>query len=307
MDFEEMKPFIAITGATASGKSDLAMELCLRLCGEIISCDSMQVYRGMDIGTAKPTADDRARVPHHLIDIVDPGDSFSAADYQSAANAAAEEILSRGHLPVFCGGTGMYLEAVITGNTFSEAGSDPALRAELLTRDPGALYAELCEIDPEAARGIHPNNIKRVVRALEIYHATGMTKTEWDARSRTQSPEYQGRVLFLDYADRQQLYDRINARVDRMIALGLEQEVASLRLPAGSTSAQAIGYKEMLEYFSGALQFDEAVKKIKTASRNYAKRQLTWFRRRPYCVPLVIEKGKTFKDIVNIALKLLTD
>ena len=290
-----MKPFIAITGATASGKSDLAMELCLRLCGEIISCDSMQVYRGMDIGTAKPTADERARVPHHLIDIVDPGDGFSAADYQSAANAAAEEILSRGHLPVFCGGTGMYLEAVITGNAFSEAGSDPALRAEL------------CEIDPEAARGIHPNNVKRVVRALEIYHATGMTKTEWDARSRTQNPEYQGRVLFLDYADRQQLYDRINARVDRMIALGLEQEVASLHLPAGSTAAQAIGYKEMLEYFSGALQFDEAVEKIKTASRNYAKRQLTWFRRRPYCIPLVIEKGKTFKDIVNIALKLLTD
>ena len=169
------------------------------------------------------------------------------------------------------------------------------------------LLDELARVDPESAARLHPSDRRRIIRALEIYHATGMTKTEWDARSRTQSPEYQGRVLFLDYADRQQLYDRINARVDRMIALGLEQEVTSLQLPAGSTAAQAIGYKEMLEYFSGALQFDEAVEKIKTASRNYAKRQLTWFRRRPYCIPLVIEKGKTFKDIVNIALKLLTD
>jgi len=302
-----MKTFIAVAGPTASGKSALALQLCRQLNGEILSCDSMQIYRGMDIGTAKPTREEMAEIPHHLIDILDPDQSFSAAEYQVLAEAAAEDILARGKMPVFCGGTGLYLDAVITGNAFSDGDVDAELRRQLTEMDPAALYRRLQEIDPQSAAAIHPNNHKRVVRAMEIYETTGMTKTEWDARSRTAPPAYRGKVLVLDHTDRDELYRRINERVDRMMADGLAEEVRSLHLPPDSTAAQAIGYKELIACFQGKMTMEEAVEKIKTATRNYAKRQLTWFRRKPYSILIPVEKGQSFKDIVNNALKALTD
>ena len=307
MDTEKMKRFIAVAGPTASGKSALALQLCRQLDGEFISCDSMQIYRGMDIGTAKPTPAEMAEIPHHLIDILDPDQSFSAADYQPLAENAVENILSRGKMPIFCGGTGLYLDVVITGNAFSAGDTDTALRQQLTDMDPALLYRRLQEIDPQAAAAIHPNNHKRVVRAVEIYETTGMTKTEWDARSRTTPSEFRGKVLVLDHTDRDELYRRINDRVDQMMAAGLADEVRALHLPPDSTAAQAIGYKELIACFQGKMTLDEAVEKIKTATRNYAKRQLTWFRRKPYSIMLPVEKGQSFKDIVNNALKVLTD
>lgn len=301
-----MTRIIAVAGPTASGKTALALALAEQLNGEIISCDSMQIYRGMDIGTAKPDADKLSRVPHHLIDIADPCDSFSCAEYKILAVKAIADIASRGRIPVFCGGTGLYLDAVLTGNRFSECDADSAYREQLYKLEPAELYAMLREEDPTAADAIHINNKKRVIRALEIYKSTGTTKTEWDARSRLEPPAYSATVLVMDYEDREILYRRIERRVDDMMERGLLDEVRRLNLPRGSTAAQAIGYKELNAFLDGGCTLCEAVTEIKTATRNYAKRQMTWFRRRGYVTLLDIKEEYTFKNIVNNALKLLT-
>jgi len=305
-----MKNVLAVVGATASGKTALSIALAKALGGEIISCDSMQIYRGMDIGTAKPTEEEREGVPHHLIDIVDPSESFSVADYAPLAAKAIEDISARGKLPIFCGGTGLYLDAVLTANEYSEAASDPSLREELTreAEEKGALvlWERLKREDPASAEAIHPNNVKRVVRALEIKLLTGVPKSEWDKRSRLAPSPYNAVVLGLSYPDRAVLYGRIDKRVDIMLEAGLVDEVRSLiesgRLPRGSTAAQAIGYKEILAYLDGEVSLGEAVETLKTATRRYAKRQITWFGSKSYVTPVEVSGSistESFEKIVK--------
>ena len=304
---------IAIVGPTASGKSALAEALAERCGGEIVSCDSMQIYRGMDIGTAKPDAATRARVPYHLLDIADPTDDFSAMDYRAAAEAAVQDILHRGRLPVFCGGTGLYLDTFLRGDGGAPA-ADPALRAALLaeaeTGGADALYAELTRVDPAAAAVIHKNNLRRVVRALELYRATGIPKSEWDRRAAAMPPRYDAAVLCLTFCDRSRLYRRIDARVDAMMAAGLLDEVRRLAAAGvferSRTAAAAIGYKELLPCLAGGVAVEEAVAAVKQATRRYAKRQITWFSARPYITPLPVDDAAgplKFEEIVNNARK----
>ncbi len=271
---------VAIVGPTASGKTALSVEIAKRYGGEIISCDSMQIYRQMDVGTAKVTAEEMRGVPHHLINIASPHEEFSCADYATAARNAIEDIASRGKLPVFCGGTGLYLDSVLKNTEFSAAGKDEEYRAYLEREcSPETLHRMLAEVDPESAASIHQNNVKRVIRALEIYRVTGKTKTEWDALSRLAESPYDSVIIGLNYRSRETLYSRIDRRVDIMMEEGLLDEVRRLDAPEfrASTASQAIGYKEIIGYLDGVCSLDSAVEDIKQYSRNYAKRQLTWF------------------------------
>lgn len=280
-------PVIAVAGPTASGKSSLAMRLCKDYNGELISCDSMQIYRGMDIGTAKPSLRDRTEIPHHLIDICDPDVDFSAAAFADLAREAIADVHARGKMPILCGGTGLYLDSVLQGVDFGDMEPDLAYRAELLqfaeVNGVQALHDRLAAIDPEAAHSIHPNNVKRVARALEICHLSGMTKTEWDKNAIKKESPYSACILALDYKNRENLYARIHLRVDEMIEAGLEQEVRALLekgyLSPETTAGGAIGYKELLGYLRGSMTLAEAADALKTATRHYAKRQLTWLRR----------------------------
>ena len=305
---------IAIAGPTASGKSALALELCKRLNGELVSFDSMQIYRGLDIGTAKPTKAEQAEVRHHLIDICDPSESFSAADFAKCAHEAIADIRSRGKRAVLCGGTGLYLDSVLGRLDFGEIESDDKLREELFrfAEENGvdALHERLREIDPSAAETIHKNNVRRVVRAIEIYLLTGKTKTEHDRLAISNSP-YDSVIIALDYADREVLYNRINSRVDAMISAGLEDEVRELYASGGlspdTTAGQAIGYKEMLDYIRGIDTLEAAVEKIKLGTRRYAKRQLTWLRRNKSVNWLYPDKRGDFESIVGAAEKLIKE
>ena len=281
---------LAVVGPTASGKSALALELAERFGGEIVSCDSMQIYRGMDVGTAKPTAEERARVPHHMLDIRDPDEPYSAADYGEEAESVAETVLSRGGLPIFCGGTGLYLSAVLTGRHDDAPPSDPALRAELSERgktEDGRreLYDELLALDPASAAATHPNNLRRVVRALEIYRLTGTPKSVFDRESREREARFDCLILGLDFPERKDLYARIDRRVDGMMKDGLYDEAKRLwergYLAPKTTAGQAIGYRQFLPCFAGESSPEEAAEQIKLATRRYAKRQLTWFRAQP--------------------------
>ena len=276
-----VKPkLLAVVGPTASGKTSLSIALAKELGGEIVSCDSMQVYRGMDIGTAKPDEKEREGIPHHLIDVVSPDEPFSCADYAVLAKKAVGEILSRGHFPIFCGGTGLYLDAVLTGNVFAPDVPEETVKA-VRAMMPEERFRLLSEKDPEAAASIHPNNEKRVARALAVVLGTGVPKSEWDRRSRLAPKPYNALILGLDYRDRQTLYDRIDRRVDLMLENGLAEEARRLDLDRNSTAGQAIGYKELYLWMDGTLSFEEAAAKLKQNTRNYAKRQLTWFRRTP--------------------------
>lgn len=271
---------VAVVGPTASGKTALSVELARRYGGEVISCDSMQIYKSMDIGTAKVTADEMRGIPHHLINVVSPTEEFSCVEYAAAAKRTIEDISSRGKVPVFCGGTGLYLDSVLKNTEFSAAGKDEEYRAYLEREcSPETLHRMLREIDPESAASVHPNNVKRVIRALEIYRVTGKTKTEWDAISQTGESPYDSVIIGLNYSSRDTLYSRIDLRVDIMMADGLVEEVRRLDTPEfrASTASQAIGYKEILSFFDGKCTQEEAVDAIKQYSRNYAKRQLTWF------------------------------
>lgn len=307
---------IAVVGSTASGKSALALELAARLDGEIVSCDSMQIYRGMDIGTAKPTREEQARVPHHLIDIRDPEEDFSAMDFVAAAEQAVQDILSRGKVPVFCGGTGLYLDAFLRGGEVETPGADEAVRAELhaTVAEKGVLFLheELAKIDPVTALSVHPNNVRRVIRALEIYRATGIPKSEWDRRSAELPPRYDAVVLGLAYDDREVLYERIERRVDIMLQEGLLEETRRLLeqgvFERSRTAAGAIGYKELLPYLRGECDLESAVAELKTATRRYAKRQQTWFSAKPYVQWITANEGKTVRkseEIVNKSLMLI--
>ncbi len=316
---------IAIVGPTASGKTALSVELAKRLGGEIISCDSMQIYRDMDIGTAKVTEAEASGVPHHLVSFVSPSESFSCADYAAVAREKIKEITERGRVPIFCGGTGLYLDSVLTENEFSETGKDSVCRERLMSKSPDELYEELLRVDREAAEKTHKNNVKRVVRALEIYYATGITKTEWDRHSREKESRYDAVIIGLDFKDRETLYERINRRVDLMMENGLVSEVRSLDSESfrTGTASAGIGYKEILSYLDGNVTLSEAVEEIKKNSRNYAKRQLTWFRRNqrvrwiypdfPESYGAVGEKqsltpsGKEFELIVNYTESIINN
>jgi len=303
-----VKPkLIAVVGPTASGKTALSLRLAEALDGEILSCDSMQIYRGMDIGTAKPSPEERRGIPHHLIDIVSPEEAFSCADYKRLAEGAIRDVLSRGKTPIFCGGTGLYLDAVLTVSDFSPTVPE-GLREELQQEDPDALWEELLAVDPEAAATMHKNNRKRVIRALEIYRGTGKTKTEWDRLSRQSESPYDTLIIGLDYQSRQTLYDRIDRRVDLMLEQGLIEEVQALALDRSSTAGQAIGYKELYRWLDGLLPREEAIELLKKNTRHYAKRQLTWFRRNRDTLWFYLDTGDReaiFENIVNIAKKHL--
>ena len=277
---------VSILGPTASGKTGLAIELAKRLGGEIVSCDSMQLYRGMDIGTATPTGAEREGIPHHLMDVLDPSEEFSSADYVRLASAAIDDIASRGKVPILCGGTGLYHDALMQIGEFSEGDKDEKLRDELFAfaeeNGAQALHDRLRTIDPEAADAIHPNNIKRVVRAIEVYETTGKTKTETDREQLSPEKRYDDISFVIEYADRATLYSRIEKRVDIMMNDGLEREARELLLgdfSLSKTAAQAIGYKEFLPYFRGECSLDDVAAEIKLATRHYAKRQMIWFRR----------------------------
>ena len=304
---------LAIVGPTAGGKTALSVELAKRAGGEVISCDSMQIYRGMDIGTAKPTEEEMRGVPHHLLDIAEPEEAFSVCDYVSAATAAADDILSRGKLPVFCGGTGLYLDAFLRGGVADSPAGDPALRAALsesAAADGGeALFEELRRCDPESAAVIHPNNLRRVIRAVEIYRLTGVPKSEWDRRSRTFPPRYDAVVLGLRYDDRALLRARISARVDEMLAAGLAEETRRLWeagvFEKSPTAAAAIGYKELLPYLRGECTLAAAAQTLKIATAQYAKRQMTWFAAKDYVTWIPADeagKVRKFEEIVNNAV-----
>lgn len=305
----------AVVGCTASGKTSLAIELARRLDGEIICCDSMQIYKGMDIGTAKPTPEERAAVPHHLFDICSPEQTYSCADFVRDATAAVEEISSRGKLPVFCGGTGLYLDRFLRGGNSDEAQSDENLRRELeaFVREHGvdALHGRLRELDPESADAIHKNNVKRVIRAIEICMLSGRKKSEIDRENSALTERYDYTVIYPFYNDREILYGRINRRVDMMIEDGLVEETRRL-LEGGvfersQTASQAIGYKEIIPYIRGEASLSDCVELLKTATRKYAKRQMTWFNSKSYAQKIDMDEGgtlKTFEDIVNISKKL---
>lgn len=278
---------IAVVGPTASGKTALSVALAKALGGEVLSCDSMQIYRDMDIGTAKPTEEEREGVLHHLIDIAAADEPFSCAEYAALAKQTVAEVIARGKLPIFCGGTGLYLDGVLRGgNSYEKTETDPEYRAALerLAAEQGAeaVHAMLAEVDPAAAEATHPNNIKRVIRALEIYHTTGVTKTELDRRSVETESDYDALVIGIRFPDTEALYRRINLRVDLMLQQGLVEECRRL-MEAGvfersATAAQAIGYKELFPYLRGDLPLSDCAETLKMATRRYAKRQMTWFR-----------------------------
>lgn len=277
-------PIIVVCGPTASGKTRLAVELAKHFGGEVVSADSMQIYKGLNIATAKPTADEMQGVPHHLIDFLPNDKKFSVADYLPLARACIKDIHSRGKLAVVCGGTGLYISSLLDNVRFEEIKSDAALRAELenryKTEGAHAMWQKLFEIDPETANNVHENNAPRVIRGIEAYMLTGKTLSQLRRESITEESDYAPCVIFLDYADRAVLYDRINRRVDMMLEDGLVEECRAVYEQGGlETAFQAIGYKELIPYFEGAKPLEDCVCLIKQETRHYAKRQLTWFRR----------------------------
>ena len=276
---------ICICGPTASGKTALSVALAQQLHTEIISADSMQIYRGMDIGTAKPTEAERCGVPHHLLDICDPGEPFSVARYVELADAAAQDILRRGMIPVVAGGTGLYMDALIECSTFTGDETDLSIREKYqrMAAEQGNIAVHEClrRVDPEGAARLHPNNLKRVIRALEVYEQTGMTLDAFNRLHKRPAPKYQAIKIGVCPAERQVLYERIDKRVDQMLADGLLDETRRLleRGALAGTAAQAIGYKELLGFLQGEQPLEECVALLKQRSRNYAKRQLTWLKR----------------------------
>lgn len=306
---------VSVVGPTASGKTALAIALANELNGEIISCDSMQIYRMMNIGTAKPTKEEQEAAVHHLIDIVEPDVSFSCADYAVLAKKKIVEISNKGKLPIFCGGTGLYVDHVLNNTSFSEAGRDDEYREYLNKKiEEGGIdsvFEELRIVDPESAESIHPNNIKRVVRALEIYHVTGKTKTWWDKESKRAESPYDSIMICLDFKNRDCLYEKIDRRVDIMLKVGLVDEVKSLIYDKGivlsDTARQGIGYKEIIDYLENKCTLDEAIELIKRGTRNYAKRQLTWFRRYGDVHRIFVDECEKFDDIVNIAKNIISN
>ena len=302
-----MDRIICVVGPTASGKTKLAVQLAKLYDGEVVSCDSMQIYKHMDIGTAKPTKEEMEGVAHHLIDMVAPGEDFSAGKYVQLADACVQDILSRGKTAVIAGGTGLYVDSLIAGRSFApvpQTGRREALEAQLRETGGEAMLARLREIDPEAAARLYPADEKRVIRALEVYEETGKTITQHNLETKAVPPRYRPVWIGLDYQDRAALYRRIDLRVENMLSDGLLDEIRAL-LALGvspkTTAMQAIGYKEFFGYLSGACSLDEAAALCKQRSRNYAKRQLTWFRRNPDVHWLRMTGTEDFSEVLSAA------
>lgn len=307
------KRLIVVAGPTASGKTSLAVALAKRLCGEVVSADSMQVYRDLQIGTARPTDEEMAGVPHHLLGFLPLTERYSVARYAVDARAAIADVHARGRQPILCGGTGLYIQAVTENLAFSEETGDETLelrarlQAQMTELGGAAMLQQLAEIDPETAARLHPNDHGRIVRALEVFEQTGVPMSEWIRRSRALPPPYDTAMLVLNFRDRAALYARIDRRVDEMLRQGLLEEAEQvLRSPYAPTAMQAIGYKELAPYFAGERSLDEAVACLKQETRRYAKRQLSWFRRVAGAQMLYIDDYSAFDDLLNAAEQTLT-
>ena len=309
-----MKPnVLIICGPTASGKTGLAVALAQRLGGEVVSSDSMQIYRRMDIGTAKPTVEEMAGVPHHMIDVADPEENFSVARYVSMAVPIVDDILARGRLPIIAGGTGLYIDNLIAGREFAPFEEDSALRATLQNRAKAeglpVLLEELRAVDPEAAARLHPNDEKRIIRALEVFLSTGKTITRHNEETKAIPNRYTPLTIALNFKERPHLWARIDRRVDEMMEQGLEQEVRQLLadgVPAACTAMQAIGYKEMAAAILEGRPIGEGAEEVKLRSRQYAKRQLTWFRRNPNANWFHWEEKPDFSAALAFSTDLVT-
>lgn len=269
---------ICVVGATASGKTGLGVAIAKAIGGEVISADSMQVYKGMPIATAAATADEKQGIPHHLVECLEPEHSFSVADFVRCAGELIDGITCRGNVPVIVGGTGLFVDSLVRNIQFADVGEDNTLRKELEQLSTDELYSRLCRVDPEAAHDIHPNNKKRVIRGLELYYS-GTSKTQQNMQSCINPSPYDALYIGIGYEDRQKLYDRINLRVNRMLDAGILEEAEAMRSKTSATSSQAIGHKELYPYLDGEISLEQAVDNLKKGTRHYAKRQLTWFRR----------------------------
>lgn len=305
-----MDNIICIAGPTASGKTALAVELAKELNGEVISCDSMQIYRRMDIGTAKPTVEERQNIPHHMIDVAEPDEDFSVSRYCEMATPILDDILARGKTAIIAGGTGLYMDSLIRGNDFAPyptTGARERLEAEADQVGMEVMLTKLRVIDPEAAEKLHLADRKRIIRALEVYEETGETITAHNKRTQAIPPRYNPLWLGLDFDPRQALYDRIDLRVGLMLEQGLVTEIKNLLcsgIPAKCTAMQAIGYKEFVAALEGCGTIEAAADEVRKASRHYAKRQLTWFRRNPNMYWLVRKEGQDFSEILAKARQL---
>ncbi|MDE7261654.1 MAG: tRNA (adenosine(37)-N6)-dimethylallyltransferase MiaA [Oscillospiraceae bacterium] len=303
---------ISIAGPTASGKTKLSILLAKRYDGEVVSIDSMQIYKGMTIGTAAPTAAEMENIPHHMVGIADPADNWSAARFVQAADGCVQDILARNKRPILAGGTGLYLDALLAGRTFASGSAGGAVREELNRQlvESGAapLLEELRRVDPESARRLHPADTKRILRALEVWRETGKTISQHNTESRALPPKYESVTIGLAFRDREDMKALIDRRVDAMLAQGLLEEVralADMGLPPGATALQAIGYKELLPALRGEATLEAAAAEIKLRSRQYAKRQLTWLRRNPNIHWIYWEKERNFAAALQIATEIL--
>ena len=305
---------LVITGPTASGKTALAVELAKAHNGEVVSADSMQIYRRMDIGTAKPTPGEMQGIPHHMIDVADPEEDFSVARYVDMAAAAVDSVLARGRLPILAGGTGLYIDSLLSGRTFAAFDEASPLRAQLearYAREGGpALLRELAQADPDTAARLHPNDAKRIVRALEVWLTTGRTITQHNRDTAALPPRYHALTLTLDFQRREDMWARIDRRVDQMMAAGLAEEVRALLrsgVPERCTAMQAIGYKEMAAALRTGGDTAAAAEEIKLRSRQYSKRQRTWFRRNPQARPIFWGPEPDFADVLQRSTAFLEE
>ena len=305
-----MNSILCLAGPTASGKTALAVELAKDLNGEVVSCDSMQVYRRMDIGTAKPSPEEMQGIPHHMIDVAEPDEDFSVSRYCAMAAPIVDDIVARGKTAIIAGGTGLYMDSLIRGNDFApfpSTGVRERLEAEADEVGLPAMLARLREIDPDTADRVFDR--KRILRALEVYLETGETITEHNRKTRLIPPKYTPLWLGLDFADRGELYRRIDKRVDIMLEMGLMEEIRSLLdsgIPEKCTAMQAIGYKEFVNALEGREPLSQAAEEVKKASRHYAKRQLTWFRRNP-AVHWLVRSGDDGREILASARQIIRD
>ncbi len=303
---------IAIVGPTASGKTRLSVELAAYLGAEIISFDSMQIYRGMDIGTAKPTMEERRGIVHHMIDVADPWEDFSVSRYVEQADAIVQQLLAKGRAVVLVGGTGLYVDSLIAGRQFApfpQTGLREKLNRRVQEEGIEGLVEQLRSVDPEAAAKIHPSNHKRIIRALEVYLETGKTITEHNLQTQSMKNKYEPLWIGLDYVNRETLYSRIDRRVEQMLSDGLLREVQSLLdrgISPTSTAMQAIGYKELTGYLQGQGSLEEAKETIQRSSRHYAKRQRTWFRRNEAVHWLMLEDEPDFEKVFLQCLPFLS-
>ena len=308
-----MNNIICIAGPTASGKTALAVELAKELNGEVVSCDSMQVYKRMDIGTAKPTAEEMQGIPHHMLDVAQAWEDFSVSRYCNQAAPIVDDIIAQGKTAIIAGGTGLYMDSLIRGNNFApfpSTGVREALEARAEAEGILPLLEELAQVDPESTGRLHPSDRKRIIRALEVYRETGITITEHNRRTREVPPKYRPVWLGLDFSDRAALYRRIDRRVERMLEAGLLDEIRSLLesgIPETCTAMQAIGYKEFLPVLRGERGLCDAAAAVCQSSRRYAKRQLTWFRRNPNMHWIVREEDGAPDEIIRQARQILQE